>query len=92
MKYNRWCRPRCTFRRCTGPAPAWTTGHTKADAWVMEKGMEAEVLDNLVSVPQTKRLYVVLSTLQKKVRHSALMTTHPSGIVNEIRQWKRYIM
>ena len=57
----------------------------------MEKGIEAEVLDNLVSVPQTKRLQFVLSTLDKKVRHSALETTRPSIIVNEIRRWKRYI-
>ena len=31
MKCNRWCRPRCTFRRCTEPAPLWTTFHAKAD-------------------------------------------------------------
>ena len=40
----------------TSPAPAWTTGHVKADAWVSDKNLEQEVLSNLASVPQAKRL------------------------------------
>ena len=43
------------------PAPALTTGHVKADAWVFERDVEHEILANLVSVPKAKRLQFVLS-------------------------------
>ena len=66
----------------TSPAPAWTTGHVKADAWVSDKNLEQEVLANLASVPQAKRLQFVLSTIEKNV-------DNPAAWINAcIRNWK----
>ena len=70
----------------TSPAPAWTTGHAKADAWVTEKNLEQEVLANLASVPQAKRLQFVLSTIDKNV-------DNPAAWINACtRNWKNTSM
>ena len=53
-------------RRATTPvAKAWGTGNDRCDEWIVNRGVDSDVLDNLSRVPEDVRLDIVRKTIQK---------------------------
>ena len=56
---------RADFAATTPAAKAWGTGNDRCDEWIVNRGVDSDVLDNLSRVPQHDRLNIVLATIKK---------------------------